>query len=155
MNSLSENESPSAQAPPLKGRPIHPPLQRPENYPQITNGGEKRDERPQARFANGAILSKGFSSQESHRCDEQGSHPGELSPSKTSSASCGKRLGQSMPPTRPEVQMQRLGQQDAQVLDGKANAVAASALPWVTKALTDASNALHFGLDAPQCDIPF
>jgi len=26
-----------------------------ENYPQITNGGEKRDERPQARFANGAI----------------------------------------------------------------------------------------------------
>src|SRR5712692_3713717 len=96
----------SPTAPLQKGTAFHPLLERPDSYPQITNGGEKRDERPQARFANGAILSKGFSSQESHRCDEQGSHPSELSPSKTSPESCGKSLGQSMQPRQPEAQAQ-------------------------------------------------
>src|SRR5690349_8402871 len=55
---------------------------RPDSYPQITHGGEKPDEHPQAGFATRASLSRWFASQEGHHGSVPDSHLGGRPPSR-------------------------------------------------------------------------
>src|SRR5260221_10898316 len=127
----------------------------PDSYPQITNGDEKQDERPQEAFAKRASLSRWFASRRDHHGSVPDSHPGVPPPSRRFPPSWWQELDPSAPPAPPASAAQSPREPGARVRNARSHGAATSVRPEGTTDPTSGPDRQRFAIAVLPCDTHF